>query len=390
MPSETLRSPQLGARNSSSKKVPRQTPPRPSVASPDVRLSRTGRLSSGGRSANPQNPTPSPFDSPLFQQFSLNDRSPHLKPRKLEDALSDNDSGEQQKAEKNIAATSTKNRVVYLIRHGESQGQMSGRNERKNNSALLDCRLTANGRAQARRIPKVLGKEAYDSIQCVITSPLTRAVETAVLGFAVDGSRVIPILCHYDLREIGGGIPENVPRKTADVLNDIQEYFVDKSFSKGSEDNAVADSETISAVSDDALQSPSRNTVVIEQCNKSSTEEHAADSNGVVPYKGKIHWKNRIDFVSLRPHNWPHRHETPPKVIQRDRIRNVFSWLADMLPDHVLTIAVVCHYHVIRSALADPYAADRHAAHGDVRPENATPICCELTADGSLLLKGIA
>ena len=107
---------------------------------------------------------------------------------------------------------------VYLIRHGESMGQRASRKMRSQDHALTDCPLSHQGEFQATVIPSLLGSERYSRIDYVVSSPLTRAVQTAVLGFPSKD-----IVINYDLYEIGGRetnvpIPENRPRPLSEVL----------------------------------------------------------------------------------------------------------------------------------------------------------------------------
>lgn len=70
-------------------------------------------------------------------------------------------------------------KVIYLIRHGESVSNVSGVFQGS------DDPLTIRGRAQAKALGKKLGKHAYP-IECVITSTHARAYETAtIVGTAV-------------------------------------------------------------------------------------------------------------------------------------------------------------------------------------------------------------
>ena len=84
------------------------------------------------------------------------------------------------------------------------------------------------------------------------------------------------------------------------------------------------------------------------------------------------------------PRNWPRRHDTPPKVVRRNHVRQVFRWLATERKEKV--IAVVCHYHVIREALVDPFRIESHCQRRGIHPKNASPIRCRLTPDGRLHL----
>jgi broad specificity phosphatase PhoE len=185
-------------------------------------------------------------------------------------------------------------------------GNVAAYHSRLKDPALIDCGLTRKGHDQARGIPQCLGEQAYQQIQLVLSSPLTRALQTAVTAFPTK-----PVMVHYDLREFGGKaiIPENTPRKMKDVLSDLQGIFVHEN----------------------------------------------------------------LDAVTLQPERWPRDHDTPPKVIRRDHIREVFQWIGGR-PE--TCVAVVCHYHVIRAALEDPWNS---TAGPNIHPENGIPIACELS-----------
>ena len=109
-------------------------------------------------------------------------------------------------------------KILYLIRHGRSKGQDAKKNglDRKTDPSLRDCGLSSLGLVQARAVASNLDDAALKSIQLVISSPLTRALHTAILGF-IDKD----VLVHYDLREIGSKIPENNPRPMEEVLKEI-------------------------------------------------------------------------------------------------------------------------------------------------------------------------
>lgn len=172
-------------------------------------------------------------------------------------------------------------KTVYLIRHGQSQGQVARKNARKNDSSLVDCGLTSVGRIEAEEIPGLLDGT---SIELVVSSPMTRALNTAVLGFSTHD-----ILVHYDLRELGSRIPENMPRPMNQVLKDIRNDTLER------------------------------------------------ERNGVA-----------IDVESLHPHGWPNPHSNTPR---HDRIRMAFRWLYTDREEQI--IAVVCHYNVIQEVLSD-------------------------------------
>ena len=116
------------------------------------------------------------------------------------------------------AAAQVPPKRVYLIRHGESLGQKASRKRRSHDPELTDCALSNQGEFQATVIPSLLGSERYSQIDYVVSSPLTRAVQTAVLGFTSK-----EIVINYDLYEMGRretnvSIPENRPRHLKEVL----------------------------------------------------------------------------------------------------------------------------------------------------------------------------
>ena len=116
-------------------------------------------------------------------------------------------------------------KTVYLIRHGESQGQAASRNglDRKTDPRLVDCGLTRKGESQAWSLRNFFSEAELDSIQLVVSSPLTRALQTALLGFPTKD-----ILVRYDLRELGSRIPENTPRKIEQVLRELEPIIIER------------------------------------------------------------------------------------------------------------------------------------------------------------------
>lgn len=206
-------------------------------------------------------------------------------------------------------------KTVILIRHGQSLGQIaSTREARRVDKRLTDCGLTKLGIQQATSLRND-NINNNGLIDLVVSSPLTRALQTALLGFPGK-----PILIAYDLREVGSMIPENIPRPISKVIKDLVQN----------------DEET----------------------------------------------KALIDYTTLQPDKWPNRHDTPPKVVRKDRIRQFFVWLARNRPER--TIVVVCHYHVIRTALSSPTERTTTSMTTLLRPENCDPIFCELDEDGIL------
>ena len=95
---------------------------------------------------------------------------------------------------------------LYLIRHGESMGQAARRlgMNRRTDLRLVDAALTQRGMAQAEQL--LYYEEMQKQVELVVSSPLTRALHTAVLGFAEK-----PILIHYDLAELGCRVQALLP-----------------------------------------------------------------------------------------------------------------------------------------------------------------------------------
>ncbi|KAI2497188.1 hypothetical protein MHU86_17336 [Fragilaria crotonensis] len=142
--------------------------------------------------------------------------------------------------------------------------------------------------------------------ELVVSSPLTRALHTAILGFPDPEQR---ILIHYDLAEVGSRVPENTPRPIQKVLKDLE----------------------------------------------------ATDRT--------------IDAKTLLPDTWP-AVLYDGKNNRGKAIRRAMQYLfAERMEE---TIAVVCHYNVIREILEDG---------AGMRPQNATPIPCELYANGQVKQK---
>jgi broad specificity phosphatase PhoE len=220
-------------------------------------------------------------------------------------------------------------KTVYMIRHGHSQGQAASLNglDRKTCPSLNDCGLTEKGITQAWNIPQQLLAITQDptimeSIQLVISSPLTRALHTALLGFPHHD-----VLVHYDLREIGSKVPENNPRDMSLVLNDLKSAMPPMETSQGDDQGNT----------------------------RTSTRT--------------------IDVTTLQPDDWPR--DVSPNVIKRDRLRKVLQWLYHERAE--TTLAVVCHFNVIRSAVCN-------GKELNVRPANAMPLCCQLYSNGDLIL----
>jgi broad specificity phosphatase PhoE len=84
---------------------------------------------------------------------------------------------------------------VRFVRHGQSEFNAAFERSRPVDPMIFDPRLTALGRAQAAALAI---PAHWAGVELVVTSPLTRAIETALLAFA--GTRA-PILVHDLHRE---------------------------------------------------------------------------------------------------------------------------------------------------------------------------------------------
>lgn len=195
---------------------------------------------------------------------------------------------------------------LYLIRHGQSEGQVAKRMglDRQRDQRLRDASLTPEGVRQAQQLVEYQFDQGHPEL--VVSSPLTRALHTAILGFPDPEQR---ILIHYDLAEVGSRVPENTPRPIQKVLKDLE----------------------------------------------------ATDRT--------------IDAKTLLPDTWP-AVLYDGKNNRGKAIRRAMQYLyAERMED---TIAVVCHFNVIREILEDG---------AGMRPQNATPIPCELYANGQVKQK---
>jgi len=246
---------------------------------------------------------------------------------------------------------------IVLIRHGESLGQTARhRGLNRSDPSLVDCFLTNKGIQQASqlRCDPTLTQYNFD---LVCTSPLTRALSTCILalGHIIEGSnndegalpasanstdreenpaqnkhfssgtciqpnRVRPpFIARADICEFGGKIPENHGRPVHKVVKDLEEKLASR------------------------LSSPPS-----AEC------------------------LNYIDF-SMLPSCWP-KTDNEQNDRKHSGIERFLSWLAGR-PEE--TVAVVCHYNVIKWMLRNTIS---HVS-------NCTPIECVLTDDGVLVLK---
>jgi broad specificity phosphatase PhoE len=100
---------------------------------------------------------------------------------------------------------------IWLVRHGETEWSLSGQH-----TGRTDIPLTERGRAQASRLVPVLAAQRFDK---VLSSPLSRAVETCRLAGLGDQAQQEP-----DLREWDYGIYEG--RTTKEIVSSVPGWSV--------------------------------------------------------------------------------------------------------------------------------------------------------------------
>lgn len=87
-------------------------------------------------------------------------------------------------------------RLVYLIRHGETEWSRNGRH-----TSVTDLALSENGRMAARRLKPVLARETFE---CIFTSPRRRARETCDLAGYGRNARVEADLVEWNYGDYEG------------------------------------------------------------------------------------------------------------------------------------------------------------------------------------------
>ena len=288
---------------------------------------------------------------------------------------------------------------LVLIRHGESLGQVSGRKhgwDRKTDVRLCDCPLTHNGQHQARQLSSRFvassadkanimmkdddssrgGSRYWNEIELVISSPLTRALQTTLLAF---GNHAINILVSYEIREIGSRIiPENIPRDMKSVLGDLNPLLMNgrKVFTTTTTTTTKPTPKTNEDETDDDMEIDSgfdnvHDTTFIQRPSGPPTSVETSV----------------LDVATLQPKDWPR--DSTPNIVKKDRIKSFLQYLYHDRPEE--SIAVVCHYNVIRSMVVDNPASStpssgRNRTSNTLRPQNAEPIYCYLYHNGDCCL----
>lgn len=106
---------------------------------------------------------------------------------------------------------------LYIIRHGESQGNIG--------LDVEDPKLTETGHKQAELLALRLRNIKFDAI---LSSPLTRAIQTAT---PLSELRKTPITVIHSLHEVadfGDESLEDVQKRAKDVVAEIREKYGDK------------------------------------------------------------------------------------------------------------------------------------------------------------------
>lgn len=108
----------------------------------------------------------------------------------------------------------TLERRIWLVRHGETEGQSSIRFHGRN-----DVRLADTGRAQIRALAPLLDGVRFDRI---VHSPLVRAVESAqILAQLLDAQRpggsALQLVADERLQEVSFGACEGMTREEIDA-----------------------------------------------------------------------------------------------------------------------------------------------------------------------------
>jgi probable phosphoglycerate mutase len=96
---------------------------------------------------------------------------------------------------------------LVLIRHGETEWTLSGQH-----TSYTDLPLTANGEEQARTLAPLL---ASRHLNCVITSPMQRARDTAKLA-GLDHTRIDPDVREWDYGGYEGVTSREIHRTRPD------------------------------------------------------------------------------------------------------------------------------------------------------------------------------
>jgi phosphohistidine phosphatase SixA len=294
-------------------------------------------------------------------------------------------------------------KTIYFIRHGESLGQIATTHDRRHNEKLKDCGLSPWGirqsQQQLRHFFVHQQQNSNNKVELILCSPLTRAIQTAILAFGSDmedeaavatSGHAIPsvdqksdhtsrnsassdsastvttsatvtkskksspkILIHYHLREMGSNIPENQPR----TMKQVCDYLIRVGTIRNRQQwDTLVDTVT--------LQPPppsSSSSLIYYSYTKSVSPSPNKMNRSYPSNNGKSNVSsienNAYDAAasSTIHGSWPYYSrngtavDTVPSVVRRDYIQYMLQWIA--VHRHETNIAIVCHYHVIRAAL---------------------------------------
>ena len=144
-------------------------------------------------------------------------------------------------AARSEASSSTKS--IYFVRHGEAEHNVA---PRPWGPELVDAPLTAIGREQAASSLEALTRALDGTLELILVSPLTRALETALIGFKCFADRAdFPFVAIEACRErFGVNLPDK-RRSTAAVKGAFAR--VDFSQIEAADDDLFADDERESA-----------------------------------------------------------------------------------------------------------------------------------------------
>lgn len=141
-------------------------------------------------------------------------------------------------------------KMVYLLRHGQSEAEVNAGGKRQSTAGnMRDSGLSERGLFEARAIQDIMTDEQLIAIEVVLCSPLKRAIHTALVGFPDH-----KLMIAKELTEIGRECPENSPRLTTEVLDELHDIIKDRS------PGATIDYDTLNGTSRPlaGLDSPSR------------------------------------------------------------------------------------------------------------------------------------
>ncbi len=94
-------------------------------------------------------------------------------------------------------------RTVRFVRHGQSEFNAAFERSRPVDPMIVDPRLTALGRAQAGALAD---PAHWAGVELIVTSPLTRAIETALLAFAGHPAPIRIEALHRERMEHSGDV----------------------------------------------------------------------------------------------------------------------------------------------------------------------------------------